>query len=702
MRSRLPFLLLAVLFFSVCSWSSCYSQRNGIVVNPPVTGACVYDQNWNDSYFFDLYESVCSSVYNTGNGYYYTSLAKNIISNATSDGCSYRWIRPKVSSCSYNVVCTTLCEADSVSYYQACLDSGGTWRNCECVSAPPAPDTTWHCQNSGGEESGGIGGSPRVSLLFRCVDGSCTQTARLSGWCQDWGFCPEGVTDCDVPCSGSSCPPCGRSGGSFTTSSRCYYQCADGKQLSCTPTSTQYVAGAIYAGSCPDSPPDNCRPRSSSSAASSGSSSPSSSPSSGGSSSPFVPPPTSATSSPSGDEDWEYDYSLVLQAIHDTLHAANVQRDFLIQINNSAKIDLDNISEYSTYNYNELHRINTATNSMNSTLSDLSQNGFSLVSETSQDISVARDLLDEINRYLRSDSLLSPRPSDTTYNPLLRDIKDALDSASFRPSVDTSIFARDSVFAKWWANYYSDSASSRGLVGKALNAITQNLSVADSSKKSDCGGFYSCMRVYKNMDYCSNAWGVGSSDCVESGTPFDGMWNVEAGILETVWNGIFGDDTTTLSTLPPDTNYTPSPAADSAKRSLLETVSALFSSDSTTAILNKVQAMKDSAEKRANDTTKIQPDSLWLDSAEAAHYVSNFLLPSGTGSDCFVCSANLGTFGGLAKQDLQIVIDFSNFGGFNWCALIRAVVKIATLVVCISLTLGSWAAAFGYNPKNDA
>ena len=689
MRSRLVFLFF-LFALAVYGWGACVSgsyMLDGGSVSVP--RECITVNPWEYKLKSFCGHTVATPLSSGGSYYFDCSVARV---HYCGGGDEYNCISNSGSNLGVNsnVMCGgNIC--GSLPITVLCTQ--------KCDSPSSDPDTTWHCQNSGGEESGGIGGSPRVSLLFRCVDGSCTQTARLSGWCQDWGFCPEGVTDCDVPCSGSSCPPCGRSGGSFTTSSRCYYQCADGKQLSCIPTSTQYVAGAIYAGSCPDNPPDNCRPRSSSSAASSGSSSPSSSPSSGGSSSPFVPPPTSATSSPSGDDDWEYDYSLVLQAIHDTLHAANVQRDFLLEINNSAKIDLDNISDYSTYNYNELHGINTATNSINSTLSDLSQNGFSLVSETSQDISAARVLLDEINRYLRSDSLLSPRPSDTTYNPLLRDIKGALDSASFRPSVDTSIFVRDSAFAKWWANYYSDSASSRGLVGKALNTITKSLGV-DSTKKADCAGLYSCMRVYKDFEYCKRAWG--EFDCLDGGTPFDGMWNLEAGILETVWNGIFGDDTTTLSTLPVDTNYTPPPAADSAKNSLLSAISGLLSRDSTIAILNKVQAMKDSAEKRVNDTTKIQPDSLYLDSSEVAHYVSNFLLPSGTGTDCFVCSANLGTFGGLAKQDLQITIDFSNFGGFNWCALIRAVVKIATLVVCISLTLGSWAAAFGYNPKNDA
>ena len=689
MRSRLVFLFF-LFALAVYGWGACVSgsyMLDGGSVSVP--RECITVNPWEYKLKSFCGHTVATPLSSGGSYYFDCSVARV---HYCGGGDEYNCISNSGSNLGVNsnVMCGgNIC--GSLPITVLCTQ--------KCDSPSSDPDTTWHCQNSGGPESGGIGGAPSVALLFRCVDGVCTQTSRIAGSCQDWGFCPDGVSDCDVNCEGSSCPPCARSGSGLTSSTKCYYACADGKQLACTPTSTQYVAGAIYAGTCPPNPPASCRPSSSSSGASSSpSSGGSSSPSSGGSSSPFVPPPTSASSSPSGGDDWEYDYSPVLAAIHDTLHHANTQRDFLLELQNAANFSLNNIDNYTTYNYNELNSVNSKLSTSNTLLSE----GFSLVSETGQDISAARDLLDEINRYLHSDSMLSPRPSDTTYNPLLRDIKDALDSASFRPSVDTSIFVRDSVFAKWWANYYSDSASSRGLVGKALNAVTQNLSVADSTKKSDCGGFYGCMRVYKNMGYCSNAWGVGSSDCVESGTPFDGMWNVEAGILETVWDGIFGDDTTTLSTLPVDTDYVAPPAADSAKRSLLETISALFSRDSTAAILNKVQAMKDSAEKRANDTTKIQPDSLYLDSSEAAHYVSNFLLPSGTGTDCFVCSANLGTFGGLAKQDLQIVIDFSNFGGFNWCALIRAVVKIATLVVCISLTLGSWAAAFGYNPKNDA
>ena len=164
----------------------------------------------------------------------------------------------------------------------------------------------------------------------------------------------------------------------------------------------------------------------------------------------------------------------------------------------------------------------------------------------------------------------------------------------------------------------------------------------------------------------------------------------------------FGDDSTELKEHAVDTDWVAPPAADSAKHGLLSTIAALFSRDSTEAILNKVTQMKDSVERSKRDSVKIQPDSLWLDSSDAANYVSHILLPSGTSSECFVCSAQLGNFGGLTDSSLSIYIDFGNFGGYDWCAIIRAVVRIATLVICISLTLGSWAAAFGYNPKNDA
>lgn len=346
----------------------------------------------------------------------------------------------------------------------------------------------------------------------------------------------------------------------------------------------------------------------------------------------------------------------------------------------------------------------SAANGINNRLSTLQQNGVKLEHSYVAKIDSSKDFLKEINDYLRNDTLYS---RDTSYNPLLRDIKGAIESLDeSSPGSSSSVFVRDSAFAKWWANYYADSALSRGAVGDALNKVSHVLTdVRDSTRQWDCKSFNECLTVYRGVDgmhYCETAWGVTMEDCSNGGTPLDGIWNAEIGILQTLWNAVWGEDSTVLDTSAADTNVTFSPKKDSAERSLLSTISALFSSDSTAVILQKVQAMKDSAEARNKDSVKVQPDSLWLDSSQAAGYVEHLLLPPGTSGDCFICHVDLGTFGGLAPDGLSIHVDFSNFGGFNWCALIRAVVKIVTLVICISLTLGSWAAAFGYNPKNDA
>lgn len=711
-RLLLPVLLL--FFASVYSWAACNYSSSGFspLLDVSPNNSCKADPNWGASLPMCSSFAACTGGVIQGVGrlsgrFYYDCFIPWGTSNACNGGdFGTTTFRESQTRCYYE--CSTQCEADSL---KGCPE-GKVWSSdyCDCVDSPPPPrDTVWHCQNAGGAEPGGFGSAP-VAKLFKCYSGTCHNTRDVAGTCQDWGFCPDGVSDCEIPDSLGH-PPCGRSGSQFITSARCVYACADGKDLSCTPVSTGYVAGNIYAGECPKSPPAACRPQSSSSGASS---SPSSSPSGLSSSTDWRD-----TINPENGQ--QLDYTRILAAILDTLHHANVQRDFVLELENNMSLDLDNISNFSEYNYQQLVNLNgkgtaintalgdintsiggsnTALSGISSTLSGIASNGVPFDASVASDVSTASDLLGAINDYLHSDSMLFNRPSDTTYNPLLRDIKDALDSASFRPSVDTSIFVRDSVFAKWWANYYSDSASSRGLVGKALSAITQNLSVADSSKKSGCGGFYGCMRVYKNMDYCSNAWGVGISDCVDGGTPFDGLWNVEAGILETVWNFMFGDSTAdyTPSSIDSAVSFSPSLSAAYAG---LSSASGVLDTTDVSGLLSHVLQLVDSAQRARNDSVKVQPDSLWLDSSDAAQYVSNILFPGGTSTDCFICHADLGTFGGLSDTSLSIHIDFSNFGGFDWCALVRAVVKIATLVVCISLTLGSWMAAFGYNPKND-
>lgn len=598
--------------------------------------------------------------------------------------------------------CSRACELDSIT-----CAAPNVWNSTTCACdpppLPPPPDFTWHCQNTGGPTPGGFGAPPTADL-YQCENKSgesgqvCVLKRKLHGTCQDWGFCKDGVEDCHIdPEKGN--PPCGRSGEPFTTSPRCYYACADGTDLSCKPVSTQYVAGAIYKGECPGDPPEGCRPESSSSGSSSSGVAVSSS------SYGTTPDDWRDTvpNSPGGSQPPQIDYTRILAAIHDTLHRANEQREFLMELDNNISFDVDNISNYTEYIYNQESAISSGVSGINNKLTSFQENGFSLVSETAQDISNSRQLLDEINSYLRSDSLYSREP-DTVYNPLLRDIKGAIDSINVNVALDSgsTLFSRDSAFSRWWSNYMADTAQSNGVVGRLYEDVKR--AVGDSVKNASCARFMACYSkqpTFSNSQACASSVGVTLEQCSVGGSPLDVHLNVAEGILKTIWNAIFGDDSTEVSISPVDSAVSFSPAMSQAFQDVEGAKSGL-SLDSLSKTIQDVKARVDSARARKNDSVKIQPDSLWLDTAQAKQYVQTLLLPSGTGTDCFICHADLGNFGGLARENLSIHIDFSNFGGYNFCEIVRVIIKIATLVTCISLTLGSWAAAFGYNPKNDA
>ena len=664
----LSFLVL-LAFGSVSSWASC-------VVNPH--GICsVYTPG-----------PQCSE-WNISGGVYCPS-SDNCHAGCVLSGGAIR--------CEYK--CGGRCQADSLS----CINSGsGSWDSgsCRCIDA----DTTYHCQNSGGAEAGGFGSLDRA-LMYVCVAGVCTQTTTLAGTCQDWGFCPDGTSDCDVPKDSTGRPPCRRAGVGTTSGSECYYNCADGRHLRCRPSSTEYVAGAIYVGICPERPslqcdPPRLPPLSSSASPSSSASSGTSSGSGGGGTSSGSSGDSSGssggggggTSSGSGGGDGDHtDYTQLLLAILDTVHNGNVQRGALLPYVADISGGVKNVDDNTFNTWREVY-------GLRNDLTAFKDRSLPIARRTSQSADSAASILREISNYLHSDSMLQDG-HDTTYNPLLRDIKGAIDSISVKGS-DSSGYVRDSAFVKWWSNYAADSAAQNGVLGKIYDNVVKNN--RDSVKNANCNGFNGCLAVYKDIRYCSNAWGVSTTDCVDGGSPFDNILNVEGSILSTLWDAIWGDDSTAVDTASKlDTNVTFSPQKDTAESWISRSLRALFSPESTQAVLQKVERMKDSVERAKKDSVEIQPDSLWLDSAQAAAYVNNMLLPPGTANECWVCHAELGTLGGLVPNGLSIHVDFANFGGFDFCAIIRAVVKIAAFVVCMSLTLGSWMAAFGYNPKNDA
>lgn len=671
----LSFLVLLV-FGSVSSWASCfvgaYNELNSTQCNAAASASCV---------------ASCSAykyLYSDGHTLSYTDCHDE-----------YDRFGTKYCTCA-RVNCSSSCAADSLK----CVMSGMHFdsQRCECLDS----DTTYHCQNSGGAEAGGFG-SPERALMYRCVDGVCTQTTALAGTCQDWGFCPDGTSDCDVPKDSTGRPPCRRSGVGTTSGTECYYHCADGRHLKCRPSSTQYVAGAIYVGTCPERPslqcdPPRLPPLSSSASPSSSASSGTSSGSGGddtssGSSGDSSGSGGGGTSSGSGGGDGdEKDYTPILLAILDTVHNGNVQRGGLLPYVADMSGGVKNVDDNTFNAWREVY-------GLRNDLTAFKDRSLPIAQRTSESADSTASILREISNYLHSDSMLQDG-HDTTYNPLLRDIKNAIDSVSVNGS-DSSGYVRDSAFVKWWSNYAADSAAQNGVLGKIYDNVVKNN--RDSVKNANCNGFNGCLAVYKDIRYCSNAWGVSTVDCVDGGSPFDNVLNVEGSILSTIWDAIWGEDSTELDNGgSSDTNVTFSPAKDTAQNWLTRAFNSVFGPDSVTANVNKLKDLKDSALAAKNDTTKIQPDSLWRDSSEVVQYVENLLLPSGISEECFICHAELGTLNGLAPDGLTIHIDFADFGGFNFCALFRIIVKIITTVILISMTLGSWAAAFGYNPKNDA
>lgn len=654
---RVPFVVLVFTAFVFVSgaWGACNELDYGSMCAPVSSGGC---------------SGVCESSYPN-------SLCRAPQISDHNNFCGSGWQRCRV----YITTCSTQTEADSVS----CVQKGDpfVWNsaNGTCDSLGVA-DTTYKCVNT--TMASGTYGERPIAHVYRCVTtGSssdvCTRTSTLNGTCQDWGLCPENEPNCDIDKDSTGATPCIRSGSGTTSTGRCYYVCPDGSSVSCKPTGTEYVAGAIWVGTCPERPPEGCMPSPPGSSSSpAGTSSSEDLPFSSSSAfSDAIPPDTI-------DPGVNIDYTQILNAIRDTLHVANAQREILkdwdVYFVQPVSEAVANIETYSLASWQKEYEINN-------NLTGLQERGFNLAADVKSDIDSSRLLLDEIKQFLKNDSLKT-YSTDTTYNPLLRDIAGKLDSTG---SVDSTY--------QLLKPFFKDSGQYKSPITRFLESFSSNFERSNEDLDF-CSSYYSCLSG-GGRD-CLSRFPGATSKCIEGGSPFDGVINIEMGILETLWDAIFGSDSTSLPSDDDSDSVDVLPPGYSSASAELQRANDSLASFNLGVTLDSMRSMLDSARRMNEDTTKIQPDSLWLDSSEARQYVEHILLPSGTGQDCFICEADLGTFGGLSDTTLKIHIDFSNFGGYNWCEIIRAVVRIATLVVCISLTLGSWAAAFGYNPKNDA
>lgn len=243
-------------------------------------------------------------------------------------------------------------------------------------------------------------------------------------------------------------------------------------------------------------------------------------------------------------------------------------------------------------------------------------------------------------------------------------------------SIDSSI-SQDSSWAEKIFNWV------RGAFGSS----------ADSSSTSrDCNALLksanACIAQGGNALECRKNY---MDNCLEGGSPLESQFEGAVSILGRILDYMTGEDSSAV-----DTSVTVDSSALSRVQEMLSRLDSIpdFNLDS---LKSSLQERLDSASRI--DTVSMNTDSLFTDTASIRQRFqgSGIFLPGGTNSSCYVCRAELGTFGGLSDTSMVLEIDFSNFGGYNWCELIRTVIRIATLVVVISLTIGSFAAAFGWN-----
>lgn len=262
---------------------------------------------------------------------------------------------------------------------------------------------------------------------------------------------------------------------------------------------------------------------------------------------------------------------------------------------------------------------------------------------------------------------------------LLEDIKDLMsDTLNVRVSggsLDSSSVASDSSWGEKIFNWFKGAFSS----------------TADSSRV-DCDALLreanKCIAMGGNAFQCRLNW---VESCSKDISPVETMVEGASTVLSRILDYMTGSDSVNV-----DTSAVVDSSVYDRVRELLSRYDSIpeFNLDS---LKSSLQERLDSASRV--DTVSMNTDSLFTDTASIKERFkgSGIFLPGGTNSTCYVCRAELGTLGGLSDTSLVIEVDFGDFGGYDWCELIRTVVRIATLVVVISLTLGSFAAAFGWN-----
>ena len=496
----------------------------------------------------------------------------------------------------------------------------------------------------------GSGFNPPSAKVWECTGESCKIKLTLNGTCAQWGYDCHDSASCDI--TDSARVPCTRSGDGTSTNGYCYYWCGNGKSYQCKSKYSTWGGGDsdVYIGQCDEYPDESCAP-----------------------------------------DLYQGDSTQKENPFNDggIVRDSTISRDTVGFGDNGAETPtpnywpiLDSILDTLTIQLRNLRSQTYSLNDIDSTLSgpimEQLQRSFDQVDKPQ--FTLVKDI----------DSLL--RVQRTTLDSLKMIVGDTLD-VRVASSVDTAYKDSTYRFRDSITHLMHMTTDSMHSGFYWLRQSVQNLFGNDSVRKANssrCSSLADSLQVC--TDNCIQVWNRYQELCAEGGTPFDGAWNFEFGLLGKIYDAIFGDGDTTsdnIDTLPPDTSNV---------GRLREFLSLVDSLQIDIPNIDSIRAVVDSISK---DTTRnqleINPDSMVTDTSKIKQKFSQYYMPSGTTGGCYELRANLGTLGGLVSEPLEINIDFSNFGGYNWCDLGRSIVRIATLVVCLSLTLGSFAAAFGWN-----
>lgn len=657
-NSRTPwgkaFTVIALLLLLFCvsgAWATCVSNSYALFLN--VDGVCLDGSTVENS--CSNYTSDCPEKQPAANGSYYVNqnaISSCVYSSYNSGVCpgrnEFKVIQVR---CSFDLICGD-CDAEEI----LCTKNGGVWVPSstpgECGECKQdCQDSTWyHCESVFTENN-----VIRSEVSEYNCDSLINQRYLL-GSCEENGFCSgngkPGLDSCSY--TGTlNCRSAGQSG------SLCSYVCSDGSFRSCNIAWTPGQPAEYQP--CPSTMPSNCGGRSSSSQGGGSSSSGESSSSEGGSSS------SGGDSSSSGGGDEDCPECEVLKAIKDTLHIANIQRKLQNDYTLDIKTDVGDIST---------NVVNIVTNTTVTATRINTSNAFLHgIDSTNRKISSKLDNLDLGNLTATVDSIVVhvDTPSDSSSAPWVFWDLDSL--PVWRDTVSDIHRTMDSIKVE----IDSLNKDTTGIIGKYLPFLKKMSDKLDDLT-GDCEGVECILRpaIDTLVTKMRDSFGLDTLSLEEQSDTENGIVRLtDSTYLDGNWyctehpNDDFCvelDSTQLPSIRPPDS---------------LDLVEFLHEQDS---IMRAIDSLM-------KDTTKdtLPLDELAGDSALIREKLDFLFFPSTTLEQCFEFRMN-STLNGWA---VNLLIDFADIFGWDFCDLIRKIVRLITFILIVFTTIKGYIRAFG-------